>query len=102
MINKYLERKVRSEQNGGLGLEGLIELEYYLIECDAGSLSEPIGKKVYGISVLKRIDDICCEEEIIRNFSCCIHNTQMVINKLANNLVTPITLKYVLDDLLAE
>lgn len=102
MISKYLKRKVGNEFIEDSGQGSSMELEYYLIECDAGSLSEPIGKKVYGIGVLKRIDDICCEEEIIRNFSCCIHNTQMVINKLADNLVTPITLKYVLDDLLAE
>ena len=40
------------------------------------------------------------EESVVKNLSSCISEVKSVINKLADNEVTPISLESILDDLL--
>ena len=100
MINKFLHRRVSEECSEILVGGNKLELEYYLIESEIDYIAELRGEKVYGISIVKKINNSEVEEAIIRNFSCCIKNTQEMLNLLANNLVTPVHLHYVKDNVL--
>jgi len=55
---------------------------------------------VYGIGVVKKEDKLNPEEAVVRNFSCCIESTRKVLSKLANNVVLPVELKYILEDII--
>ena len=76
-----------------------MELEYYLLESSTDYRSEPSDGKIYGIGVLKRISDICFEENMVLNFSCSVSETSKLVDKLADNTVTPIGLQPIIDDL---
>lgn len=102
MVSKYLKRKLKLGKEDDSFYYNPMELEYYLTESRIDYRDELYGEKVYGISIVKRTNDICLEENFIPNFSCCINETGRVIEKLANNAVTPIGLEPVLDDLLGS
>lgn len=103
MICKYLEKKIEVQtENDISGGQNPIVLEYYLLECDSG---EPYGdyeNKTYGIEVVKKIKDDALECEIIKDFSPCKASAREILDKLAKNTVTPVELKYILDDLLGS
>ena len=100
MFIKFLKRKLILERGDDFFYNSPMELEYYLIESMVGYRGVIPGKKVYGIGVVKRVSDICIEENIVLNFSSCVNETSKLIDKLADNTVTPIGLRPVLDDLL--
>jgi len=100
MITKYLEKKLKLEGSEEYSLNRPIELEYYLIESEIGYKDNLSGEKVYGIGILKKVSKVRYEEKVISDFSCCIKKTRQVIDILAGNLVTPIGLQPVLEDIL--
>jgi hypothetical protein len=100
MLYKFLHRKVSEVCNEMLIDGNKLELEYYLIEDEVDYIGELRGKKVYGISIVKKTNDTAAEEAIIRNFSCCMKSTKEVLDLLADNLVTPVHLHYVIDNIL--
>jgi len=101
LFTKYLKRKLVLKEANDFVLENPLELEYYLVESDENYKDEvePGVKMKYGISVVKKINDECLEENSILNFCNCAGKVDSIINKLADNTVTPIGLKPVLDDL---
>jgi len=101
MVSKFLERKVELLPNDGtISFKSPVELEYYLLESIASDFEELNGKKVYGIEIIKKVDNMLVEEKYVKNFSCCKENTKAVLNKLANNTVTPAGLPFILDDMI--
>lgn len=100
MINRYLKRKLQLNKVEDFIYDIPMELEYYLIESRIGYRDELTGGKVYGIGVVKRVNDICLEEDFVLNYSCCINETSNLIEKLADNNVTPMGLRPILDDML--
>ncbi|MCX7920688.1 MAG: DUF6514 family protein [Clostridia bacterium] len=101
MLNKYLEKKIELLPNENMiGFKNPIELEYYLLESDNSDIDELSGKRVYGIEIVKKVNAMKVEEELVRNFSCCKEDTRQVLDKLANNTVTPVALSFVIDDIL--
>lgn len=100
MYKKYLKRKLVLKETNDFVLESPLELEYYLVESDADCMIEPGMGKKYGISIVKRVNDTCLEENSIYNCCSCVNETSIIINKLADNTVTPMGLEPVLDDLL--
>lgn len=99
MTSKCLEKKIEI-----LPLENAvefpIELEYYLLESEMVDYEEMGGAKVYGLEIVKRVNETLVEEEIVENFSCCKENVKEILNKLARNAVTPMGLPFILDDML--
>lgn len=83
---------------------GKLKLDYYLLESeiDAQYDEELIGKTVYGIEILKT--DLCMEADnigekhTVENFSCDRETTELFLDKLARNTVTPVTLPCIVDD----
>ncbi|NSW90306.1 MAG: hypothetical protein HPY74_06445 [Firmicutes bacterium] len=100
MVTKFLKRKLVLKESNDYFHDIPMELEYYLLESNIDYKSELAGKKVYGISIVKKINDTCFEENSVLNFSCCVNETSRVVDKLADNTVTPVGLKPILDDLL--
>ena len=103
MYNRYLEKKLEfTTDEAILGRKIPIELEYYLIESNINDYNYDLGEKEYGIEIVKKIDDSKFESEMLKAISPCIEDTRKLLNKLANNTVTPIEMPFVMDDILAE
>lgn len=100
MISKFLEKRIEiipqeiTEDPGNP-----LELEYYLVECDSKEeYNEP--QKGYGIEIIKKDNGKVLESILIRNIYSRRENSESLIRKLFVNSVTPVSLPYVLDDLL--
>lgn len=100
MITKHLKRKLKLNKESDSLYNIPMELEYYLIESKLDYTDDLSGEKVYGIGIVKRISETSFEENIVHNFSCCINETSELIDKMADNTVTPVSLRTILDDLL--
>jgi DNA-dependent RNA polymerase auxiliary subunit epsilon len=103
MYNRYLEKKlhlVPEEENIGGNIP--IELEYYLIESVNNDFNTNLKDKSYGIEIVKKVDDSKYESEMLKEISNCIENTKRILNRLANNTVTPMEMTVIIDDILAE
>lgn len=101
MIEKYLEKKVELGFVETLkGCKNPIELEYYLLESNINDIDELKGKKVYGVEIIKKVNDIRVENNSVQNLFCCKESTKYILNKLANNTVTPVGLPFILDDII--
>lgn len=101
MICKCLEKRIELIPDEKLDeFKSPIELEYYLVESDTEDLEELSNEKVYGIEIVKKIDNTKLENKLVRNFSCCKESTRNVLNKLVNNTVTPLELMFILDDII--
>ncbi len=100
MITKYLKRKLQLNERSNSFHHIPMELEYYLIESRIDYSDDFSGEKVYGIGIAKRVSEICYEENNVLNFSFCKNETSKLIDKLADNTVTPISLRIILDDLI--
>ncbi|HHV97262.1 MAG TPA: hypothetical protein GXX37_12470 [Clostridiaceae bacterium] len=100
MYKRILERKVSINQDTeNYRYEMPIELEYYLLENMASYNDKHREERVYGLRIAKKIGENCYEEKSIMNFSCNIDKTRKFINKLADNEVTPVTLEFIIEDM---
>lgn len=98
MICKCLERKIELKPEGAFeGLESPFELEYYLIESDSDEFA---AEKAYGIEIVKKADNVKVENKMVKNYSCCRQETKNILDKIADNMVTPSELLYILDDII--
>jgi len=81
------------------GKEGF-KLEYYLIESEMEYDDPENVRTVYGIEVVKRMDGGSMEYSRFEGIYTDKGRTRELIGKLASNTVTPVSLPYILDDLL--
>lgn len=98
MICRFLEKKIevlKQEIPGNAGND--LELEYYLVEC---SNSEHQDDKEYGIQIVERAKGNTIESVMFRNVFSCRDSVSDLVKKLADLVVTPVTLPYILDDVL--
>lgn len=101
MINRLLEKSVELIPNeNAMVFKSSMKLEYYLLESNSDDMDELSGKKVYGVEIIKKVDGMNDEMQVVKNLSCCINKTKAVINKLAKNSVTPVSLRFILDDMI--
>lgn len=75
------------------------ELEYYLIETKIDDIEELKDQTVYGIEIVKKVDNKEVEGQKVKDFSSSIENVKSLINKLADNIVTPVSMMFVIDDI---
>ncbi|NLY43173.1 MAG: hypothetical protein GX066_04230 [Clostridiaceae bacterium] len=106
MLNKKLQSDIHIKNDGTLFSNNLkgINLKYYIIEDEIVNedFNHPI--KGYGIEIVKKemtIDDTTIIESMqISNVYCSEKRTQELIDKLAYHTVTPVTLDYILEDII--
>lgn len=100
MISRKLERTVKliPDENPN-DIQEKIELEYYLLESEIHDLEELNGKTAYGIEIVKNLSGII-EKEKVKNLFCCKERVLQLLDNFANNTVTPVSLFYVLEDLI--
>lgn len=101
MISKFLEKRIEiipqeiTEEPGNP-----LELEYYLVECDSMEEECSEAQKGYGIEIIKKDNGKVLESILINNIYTKREKSESLIRKLFINSVTPVSLPYVLDDLL--
>lgn len=101
MLIKYLENKVELEPIDCLTVaKEPVELEYYLIESEINGEEELDGKTVFGIEIVKRVNDIRVESSIIKDVSCLREDTLRILRIMARNTVTPISLPFIIEDII--
>ena len=100
MVSKFLEKRVEVEtgedpqQN-----RNAMELEYYLLEIETDAGEQEL-KKAYGIEILKKQQGIHEEKKKYQDVFCSRERTKNLVEQLAENTVPPVTLPYILDDIL--
>lgn len=97
MSNKFLSRKVFLNPKGDEDKDNLV-IEYYLIDNVTQGINEE--KKGYGIEVVKKNNGIEKEIECIEYYSGDLRETEEFLEVLAVNEVTPISVRYILEDIL--
>lgn len=107
MISKCLEKTIQlipDELNNGIN--NAFKLEYYLVESENSEIHEygpeldSESERVFGIEVVKRENSGKMESKLICNYSNSKKNAMDILNKMAENTVTPVSLPFVLDDLI--
>ncbi|HOA56273.1 MAG: DUF6514 family protein [Acetivibrionales bacterium] len=102
MANRMLEKCIRvDEVVGDFGETGIFDLEYYLLENETDHDYPESVQTVYGIEIVKRLDDGSVENEKFEGVYVDKSKTRKLIDLLAANTVTPVSLPYILDDLLS-
>lgn len=100
MTSMYLESRLLLEQGGEVDTDYPIELQYYLLESEISIEEELKGIKTYGVGIIKKTQKECSEAKFVEDLSCCLASTKEVLNLLIRNLVTPISLHNVLEDII--
>ena len=85
-----------------MGKGNKIVLEYYLLESEIDDIEELKGMKTYGIEIVKKEENGEIETAAIKNIFNTINETAELIKTLSNNNVTPVTLNYILDDIIGS
>lgn len=100
MLAKFLE----GTRNCRIPNGGLIQLEYFLLEKENEQIDNIT--KTYGIEIVKKCnhfgETIYTETDQIECLTCKKEKAQEIINKLISNSVTPISMLYIIDDMMDE
>ncbi|NLK20854.1 MAG: hypothetical protein GX308_01940 [Epulopiscium sp.] len=100
MITKFLEGTRNCTTPEG----EIIQLEYYLLENQGTEIGSII--KNYGIEIVKKRshfgETIYIETDKIECLTYDKEKAKEIINKLISNSVTPISMLYIIDDLMDE
>jgi hypothetical protein len=100
MHDRYPEKVIFvTEDETRLKLSEPIVLEYYLVDrtIEEEDIEE---KKTYRVEIVKRFGNECVEKEIIHDLTCDREKAVELLHKFAENTVTPIGIRYVVDDLI--
>ncbi len=97
LFNTSIELKSNESE---IELKDSMKLEYYLLESILENYDELNGKATFGIEVIKKHGESVLECSKIENIFCSKEDTQNLLNMFARNSVTPVSMKYVLDDML--
>ena len=101
IICKHLEKKIKVVPDGeALEIMDPIELEYYLLESSSYSSNNLSDEKTYGFEIIKSINNKFSEKTIIKDFSSCKENALNILGKFVSNVVTPLELPYLMDDII--
>ncbi len=101
MVSKYLEKRVELLPDSSLNeFEKPFILEYFLLESEENDYEELKGEKVYGIEIIKFISDTEVERSTVTNLSYNKEFAGNILNKLVYNTVTPVSVPFILDDII--
>ena len=101
MLSRFLEKRIEIEgqeipRNPG----NVMELEYYLVESDQDCDNAATEGKSYGIQIIKKECGMASENIMFRDVHPSREETEKLVMLMAENTVTPLTLPYIIDDLL--
>lgn len=104
MINRIPKEKAELRYNCQASKqENVIYLEYYLIESEIEDIDELKGTRTYGIEIVKKTDRVISETALesaaVKNVSTSKNKTEKIIELLSSNYVTPVSLDYILEDI---
>lgn len=101
MVSKFLEKTVEVEYDNDSKIKpDLLELEYYLLECEKFDSEKKEECKTYGIEIVKKHSGIVEENRKYENIFSNRKKIKSLVDLLAENTVTPSSLPYILDDLI--
>ncbi len=99
MLSRFFVKQVEIECNDCVcSMESDLELEYYLTESSCCENDECV---VFGIEIVKKHSGEICERVRFPDVFCTRERTNDLIELLARNTVTPVSLASILDDILA-
>ncbi|HHW49540.1 MAG TPA: hypothetical protein GXX14_13130 [Clostridiaceae bacterium] len=101
MVSKSLEKIVQLiPDENEMEFKNPMQLEYYLVESESPGDLQTYTDKVFGIEIVKKIGNNEVERKLIRNYSHSRQTTENILKVLAENTVTPVSLPYILDDII--
>lgn len=100
MISRFLEKKVEIEGREIETQVNCLELEYYLVESVGSDCTEAEDTREYGVEIVEKELDRVVDSKMFKNIYSCRSKVQDLIEILARNSVTPVSLPYVLDDMI--
>lgn len=101
MLSRFLEKRIEIEgQEIPCSSGNVMELEYYLVESDQDFESTATEEKSFGIQIIKKECGVASESIIFRDLHPCRAETEKLVMLMAENTVTPVSLPYIIDDLL--
>lgn len=100
MVSKFFEKYVKIECGESDNMQQNLELEYYLIESSSDGIYDKEICKTYGVEIVKKQKGSDDESRHFDNIFICRDQTKSLLELLAEHTVTPLTLPYILDDML--
>lgn len=101
MLSRFLEKRIEIEEQEILCNPGnMLELEYYLVESDPVSDNAAVEERGYGIQIVKKESGTTYESIMLKDIHPNRETTEKLVKLLADNTVTPVTLPYIIDDML--
>jgi hypothetical protein len=101
MMSRFLEKRIEvGGQEIPFNPGNALELEYYLIESEPAREDAGPGEKGYGIQIIKKENGVASESAIFRDIHHSRETAEKLVRLLADNTVTPVTLPYIIDDML--
>lgn len=101
MANRFLEKCISVENETPYhDQENKFELEYYLLESEMDDPDQGTIQTAYGVEIVKRMGDGSAENKRYEKIYTNRQKVLDLIGLLAANTVTPLSLPYILDDLL--
>ncbi len=101
MSSRFFEKSVQVDKGiQGCEQDNRFEIEYYLLESEMNDSDQGVLQKTYGIEITKKMNDGFTENKRIEGIYTSKRKVQELISLLAANSVTPLSLPYILDDIL--
>lgn len=98
MICRFLEKRLEILERENSEISGNdLELEYYLIESEQAEFQT---EKEYGVEIVEKVEGCVVESKMYRNVFTSRDSALDLVKRLADLTVTPVTLPYVLDDII--
>lgn len=101
MENRWFEKRMEILPEEGMETSAKsFELEYYILESDMEQMDEPSKVTGYGVEIVKKMEGSILEIKAVKNIFCCRQEADRLVELLASHTVTPVTLPYILDDMI--
>lgn len=100
MGGKFLEKRVTLDLSQEPKKPGSLELEYYLLESKIAESETEEFRNAYGVEIVKKYREQTVEKKHYKDIYFTKEKARSFIELLAKNTVTPITLPYIIDDML--
>jgi hypothetical protein len=98
MLSRQIEKKLVVKDCEKRECFEPFDLEYYLLESEIDD-GELAGMTAYGIEIVKIVGQAPVENAIVKNYTCSREAAHDLLCKLAENVVTPVSLEYIMDDI---
>jgi len=105
MQKLHSQRRYIGVNPDGAGFGGFY-LDYYILSSQIDVPNMSFSTMIYGVEIEKKYEEDGIEKILelatINDIYSSIEKTEQLIKKLAENLVTPATLQYIINDILDE